>query len=864
MPHGGMTAQNSRSITTAQSNNAVKSTPIFKYTVAILALAGAGYTGAAYYAVEDPKFRKFWIENVPGGKPALERVAVAADTIRRTDVKDVRAKASETVDLVGRKVDDARGSVLHGYDTTLNTLASAKVEAAKTYEATVNKVHETQEVAQHKLENVTAFMASLKDDAASTLETAQQKVKHAEASVRGLASDVEQTFAASKEKVVDAYESVHSAITGEPIKPKPAKGITNAKENVEAAKDKLEAGTRENAAAVREKVGGAKDKLGDSVRENAEAARLKMVAAKEKMETTARDTAHSVREEVAAVKGKLETGAKQTADVLRGKVEAATEKMEASAKQTAAFVREKLPVAKEPTETIAVPVVTRAVDAKAKAAAVGTATATKSSKPELAPVPEIVSPLPAKVPVKPESDAAAHVVVDAEPIEAGVVLISGEGPALVPAAAGPKEGTIDTKSPATTAAAVVATVKDSVASAAAAVSAEKKEAFTIESLRKSFDDVAGGFEKIPEHPVAQELALSVTSLAAVLGQLIGVAGVEGRAKLETAQKELISLKKNLNSLSKEEENLVKDALQKQAAKYAETLKEHIAVSEKALLTQADTFQNKFGRAIEDERELLISKHNADLVEKLTEQSAEFESLLTLELRKQGEELEKFWNKEVKLRIDEERGGRLARLDNLSLKVKHLERISIEAGDSLDHSKKVHKLHAAVRAVDSAINLPHQTSLTKEIALLRHVGESFPVVASVVDTISPEVVRSGVPTLFQIEHRFQSASRAVRSAQFMPVDGGPLSHLISTGLSKVTFQKKGLVNGDDVEAVLARSEYYLSNGDVENAAREMNQLTGWPKTLARDWLVSARQYLEVKQAIQVIETHINLLSLGVVQ
>ena len=67
-------------------------------------------------------------------------------------------------------------------------------------------------------------------------------------------------------------------------------------------------------------------------------------------------------------------------------------------------------------------------------------------------------------------------------------------------------------------------------------------------------------------------------------------------------------------------------------------------------------------------------------------------------------------------------------------------------------------------------------------------------------------------------------------------------------------------GDDVVSVLSRAQAYLLNRDLDSAVREINQLNGWPKILARDWLVAARKHLEVRQALQIVEAEASLKTL----
>ena len=52
------------------------------------------------------------------------------------------------------------------------------------------------------------------------------------------------------------------------------------------------------------------------------------------------------------------------------------------------------------------------------------------------------------------------------------------------------------------------------------------------------------------------------------------------------------------------------------------------------------------------------------------------------------------------------------------------------------------------------------------------------------------------------------------------------------------------------SIIARAEWYLENKDLEGAAKEVNTLVGWPKRLARDWLIEARKALETEQALNV--------------
>ncbi|KAF3342464.1 Ferric reductase transmembrane component 3 [Verticillium dahliae VDG2] len=134
---------------------------------------------------------------------------------------------------------------------------------------------------------------------------------------------------------------------------------------------------------------------------------------------------------------------------------------------------------------------------------------------------------------------------------------------------------------------------------------------------------------------------------------------------------------------------------------------------------------------------------------------------------------------------------------------------------------------------------------------------------VVDTNQrTQQLHRGLSTSAQLVDRFRTVAGEVRKASLLPDDAGVASHASSWALSKVMFKKQGLAAGDDVESILTRTQTYLEEGDLDAAAREMNGLQGWAKTLSKDWLGEVRKVLEVQQALDVISTEARLQSLRV--
>lgn len=223
---------------------------------------------------------------------------------------------------------------------------------------------------------------------------------------------------------------------------------------------------------------------------------------------------------------------------------------------------------------------------------------------------------------------------------------------------------------------------------------------------------------------------------------------------------------------------------------------------------------------------------------------------------QGIELQRRWIREIKVRVEQERGGRLAKIDELSSQLKRLERITLDNSTYLDENIRIHALWSAVRALtSSALTSPVRKPFREELRVLRHVATARedPVVAAALESLeSSEVPDIGVEPFADLVSWFTSAvAPKVSHVALVPDENaGVLSYLASRVFSGLQFRRHGLVDGDDVLSVLARAESYLNGKDLESAARELNQLKGAAKVLLHDWLEAARRRLEVQQALEV--------------
>ncbi|ORZ37512.1 mitochondrial inner membrane protein Mitofilin [Catenaria anguillulae PL171] len=251
------------------------------------------------------------------------------------------------------------------------------------------------------------------------------------------------------------------------------------------------------------------------------------------------------------------------------------------------------------------------------------------------------------------------------------------------------------------------------------------------------------------------------------------------------------------------------------------------------------------------------------------------------------------------RLDHERHGRLARLDHLTLKLKYLERVCFVNAEKLHASYHVHSLYSALQALHATLfdaEVAHDAARSPAFAaqwqLLHKLALGDEVIKATLDTVPEHVQQQGVATFPELHWRFAHVvAPEVRRAAMLPTEAkakacvppstrwpkryasvgqgalppvGLVSYTISKVLSSVMVAKPpALYKESDVNSVLARVEYHLQREDLEAAARELNVLRGWPREIAKGWLDEARRHLEVKMAVDVMQTHVGLMSLGAV-
>lgn len=365
-------------------------------------------------------------------------------------------------------------------------------------------------------------------------------------------------------------------------------------------------------------------------------------------------------------------------------------------------------------------------------------------------------------------------------------------------------------------------------------------------------------------PMIAQLASTVDDLAAFLRDTPN-SGVQARGVLDEAKKEFARLSERLEQIKKTEADKLKQGLESQKKKYDAELKK-AADSARAQVGKIDEKWKK-------EQDALRKKEAGEYEDKLKKELATQSELINERLREevvsQGIEMQRRWMNEIKARVEAERGGRLAKLDELATDLGNLQKISLDNSQALEENASAIAVDAALRELN-AVALEEQdeagtkASFNKQLDKVKKSikgKEDNELLTTILDRLEVSDPNEGVESFSTLYSWFtQKVRPAIQRVALVPEQAGILTHLMSSTFSPLLFQKSGCPSGNDVPSVLARTQFHLERRDLDSAAREVNQLKGWSKILAEDWLVAARKRLEVEQHVQVAQIEAHFASL----
>ncbi|KPI46003.1 MICOS complex subunit mic60 [Cyphellophora attinorum] len=355
--------------------------------------------------------------------------------------------------------------------------------------------------------------------------------------------------------------------------------------------------------------------------------------------------------------------------------------------------------------------------------------------------------------------------------------------------------------------------------------------------------------KVPnaEEPVVQDLVKILNDLITVVNADTKDTANKLSAPMTKAKESLTAVAAKITELRDAERKAAEERIKQAHAEFDEGAKQ--------LLQRIETTQRedeaKFREEFESER-ARISQLYEDRLKNEVERSTA---------------LKKAFASEIQSLVEQERGGRLSKLTDLSTNVDSLTQLTSDWNGVIDSNLATQKLQVAVDSVRAALASSSYSESTpkpfvREMAALKLVANGDALVDAAIASINPSAYQRGIPSQPQLIDRFRRVASEVRKAALLPEDAGLASHAASFLLSNVMFKKRGQPQGNDVESILTRTESMLEEGNIDGAARELNGLQGWSKVLSKDLLQDMRKVLEVRQALDVVEAEARLQCLRV--
>ncbi|KIW94593.1 uncharacterized protein Z519_04569 [Cladophialophora bantiana CBS 173.52] len=366
-----------------------------------------------------------------------------------------------------------------------------------------------------------------------------------------------------------------------------------------------------------------------------------------------------------------------------------------------------------------------------------------------------------------------------------------------------------------------------------------------------------------EEPVVQELVKIVNDLITVVNSDSADAANKYSAPMAKAKESLEQVASKITTLRDAERKAAEERIAQAHREFDEGAKQLLKRIETAQAEDDARYREEF----ETERARLAQLYEEKVKTEVQRSTELAEQRLKNELAEQAIELKRDFVAQIKDLVESERQGRLSKLSDLSTNIDNLTELTSNWNGVIDSNLATQKLQVAVDAVRSALDASAASdakprAFVRELAALKLCADGDPIVDAAIASINPSSYQKGIPSQPQLIDRFRRVAHEVRKASLLPENAGIASHAASLVLSNVLFKKHGQPTGNDVESILTRTETMLEEGDLDGAAREMNSLTGWAKVLSRDWLGDVRKVLEVRQALDVIETEARLQCLRV--
>ena len=194
----------------------------------------------------------------------------------------------------------------------------------------------------------------------------------------------------------------------------------------------------------------------------------------------------------------------------------------------------------------------------------------------------------------------------------------------------------------------------------------------------------------------------------------------------------------------------------------------------------------------------------------------------------------------------------------------------------EEARKAHQLWLSVEALNYTLKTAAADSPTEPLdGAVRAIKESCAdneFAQALATALPEESLNRGVYSEASLRARFYDVRHLARRVALIDETRNSLyQYFLSYLQSVLLFEKEQeappakLAPQDlDTFKLLAYATYSIERGDLELAAKFVNQLRGESRRVAQDWLNEARLTLETKQVVSLLSAYANAVGLGTTQ
>nr|BAE31337.1 unnamed protein product [Mus musculus] len=342
-----------------------------------------------------------------------------------------------------------------------------------------------------------------------------------------------------------------------------------------------------------------------------------------------------------------------------------------------------------------------------------------------------------------------------------------------------------------------------------------------------------------------------------------------------------------------------DQLNRELAQQKATEKQHIELAlEKHKLEEKRTFDSAVAKALEHHR----SEIQAEQDRKVEEVRDAMENEMRTQLRRQAaahtdhlRDVLKVQEQELKYEFEQGLSEKLSeqelefrrrsqeQMDSFTLdintayaRLRGIEQAVQSHAVAEEEARKAHQLWLSVEALKysmktSSAEMP-TIPLGSAVEAIRVNCSDNEFTQALTAAIPPESLTRGVYSEETLRARFYAVQKLARRVAMIDETRNSLyQYFLSYLQSLLLFPPKQLkppaeLYPEDINRfkLLSYASYCIEHGDLELAAKFVNQLKGESRRVAQDWLKEARMTLETKQIVEILTAYASAVGIGTTQ